>query len=120
MSKRYCSHCGTPNDPLNETCSKCGKPLNSGLHQQTVRETKFVKASRFQRPAQVSYNDHDDDWDGEIVIPRSSDVVIESPRKLTVAGLKNGDQIPSFRGVDQLPDDIQVSSKSYFHNEKLD
>jgi hypothetical protein len=118
MSKRYCTHCGTPNDPLNETCSKCGKPLSSGLTQHAP-QSKPVKASRFQR-ASVHYNDHDDDWDGEIVMPRSSDVLIDSPRKLTIGGLKDGAGVPSFGGLEQLPADIQVTSKSYFHDQKFD
>ena len=117
MSKRYCAYCGTPNIPTNETCSKCGKPLGSGFHQHT-KESKPAKASRFQR-APV-YNESDDDWDGEIVIPSSSDVLIDSPRKLTIGGLKDGAGVSSFGGLEQLPPDIQVTSKSYFHDQKFD
>jgi len=116
LNKRYCSHCGTPNTPTNETCSKCGKPLSSGLTQH-IPQGKPVKASRFQR---APVNESDDDWDGEIIMPSSNDVLVETPRKLTIGGLKNGAGVPSFGGLEQLPADIQVTSKSYFHDQKFD
>jgi hypothetical protein len=116
MSKRYCTHCGTPNIPTNETCSKCGKPLSSGLHQH-ASEKKPAKASRFDRRAQVE--DDDDDWSGDITMPDSRDVIIQKPQKLTIGGLRDGAQIPSFAG-EQLPSDIQVTSRAYFHDQKFD
>jgi hypothetical protein len=129
MNKRYCSHCGTPNPVHSKTCAKCGKPLSSGLkipsYSDAEEEVVIVK----KRPTQarkIRYvdedgNDLDDDsFAGEIVTPKMSDVIIEKPQKLTVAALKNGAQVNVGGGFEQLPPDIEVKSRTYFHQENLD
>jgi len=118
FNKRYCSHCGTPNPALNQVCSKCGKPISSALrdtYQEPAKKT--VKASRYQRPQYQ--DDGDDDWSGEIVMPSSSDVIVQKAPKLTVANLRDGAQIPSF-DLEELPTDSQVTSRAYFKQENFD
>lgn len=119
LNKRYCSHCGTPNPREVQVCSKCKKPLNSALKTliDDEGETVIVK-KRPAKATRIVYED-EDDFSGEIVIPSSNDVIIERPQKITVASLKNGAPLPSF-AANELPPDIEVSSKSYFHKENLD
>lgn len=109
MSKRYCSHCGTPNLPTNQTCSKCGKPIGSALHQPEG-ETVIVRKRPLSK-ARIIYEDDEEYFDGDIVTPSSSDVVIQTPQKLTIGSLRAGAQIPTF-GNESLPPGIEVTSRS--------
>lgn len=124
LNKRYCSHCGTPNTPSNQTCSKCSKPISSALRARVEdndeQEVVIVKKKRPVSKARIVYQDDDDGFDGEIAVPSSNDIVIERPQKLTVGGLKNGAQVPTFGQIDTLSNDIEVGSRSYFHDQKLD
>lgn len=116
-NKRYCSHCGTPNPPTNQTCSKCGKPINSALRELN-EETVIVK-KRPSSKARIIYEDDDgESFEGDIVTPSSSDVLIQTPPKLTIGGLRAGAQVPSFAS-EALPPGIEVTSRAYFHQEKF-
>lgn len=116
LNKRYCSHCGTPNPREVQVCAKCKKPLNSALKTliDDEEETVIVK----KRPVKATRIVYEDDFSGDIVQPSLNDIVIEKPQKITVASLKNGAPLPSF-AANELPPDIEVSSKSYFHKEDL-
>ena len=118
LNKRYCSHCGTPNLPVNHSCAKCGKPISSALKtpEYNERPIKQVRASRFRSAIE---DDEENDGNWEIVIPSSSDVVIQKSGKLTIASLQNGAEIPRF-GMETLPPDIEIGTKSFFQQEKLD
>ena len=121
LSKRYCSHCGTPNPRDTQTCAKCKKPLNSALKatlEENDEEVVIVK-KRPTKATRIVYEDDGESFAGEIIQPNMSDIVIERPQKITVASLKNGAPLPSF-GANELPPDIEISSKSYFHKEDLD
>ena len=109
MTKRYCSHCGTPNPPTNQTCSKCGKPIGSALNQYEG-ETVIVR-KRPVKAARIVYEDDEEYFDGDIVTPSSSDVVIQTPPKLTIGSLRAGAQVPTF-GNESLPPGIEVTSRS--------
>ncbi len=123
VNKKYCSHCGTPNPPVNKICVKCGKPISSALRieeEDADEEVVIVKKKRSAKAVRYVYEDGEEEFSGEIVIPSSSDVSIQTAPKLTVGSLKNGAQVPNFAQGEALPSDIEVSSRSYFHNEKLD
>jgi ribosomal protein L37E len=110
MSKRYCSHCGTPNLPTNESCSKCGKPISSALRDLEKREESYHKKTSKARFSQ--HSDEDDNYfSGDIVMPLESDVVIQTPPKLTIGSLRAGAAIPSFAN-ESLPPGIEVTSRS--------
>ena len=122
INKRYCSHCGTPNPRENEICSKCGKPLNSALKvssEKLEQEVIIVKKKRPTVKTKIVYED-DEEFDGEIVQPSFLDVSIERPKKFTIGSLKDGASIPVFGAAESVPSDVEVSSKAYFHQEKLD
>lgn len=129
MNKRYCSHCGTPNLSSAKTCVKCSKPISSGLVTTSVdneEEVVIVKKKIPAKARRIKYvdedgNELDDENTFNGITPTLSmkDIVIEKPKKLTIAELKNGAQVPSF-STESLPADIEVSSRSYFHQEKLD
>ena len=118
LNKSYCSHCGTPNITTNQICSKSDKPISSALHTPDYGESKRIKPSKFKKRPVVE-DDDEDDGNWEIVIPSSNDVVIQKSCKLTIASLQNGADIPNF-GMETLPPDIEISSKSFFKQEKLD
>jgi predicted RNA-binding protein len=122
INKRYCSHCGTPNPRENKICSKCQKPLNSALKissEALEEEVIVVKKKRPTVKTKIVYED-DEEFDGEIVKPSFADVLIEKPKKFTIGSLKDGVAIPIISASESLPSDVEVSSKSYFHQEKLD
>ena len=123
LNKKYCSHCGTPNPRENHTCAKCGKPISSALKtsiEDSDEEVVVVKKKKSTKAVRYAYEDDEDDFSGELATPSSSDISIQVPPKLTVGSLKNGAQIPNFGQPEALPSDIEVTSRSYFHNEKLD
>lgn len=116
LNKRYCSHCGTPNSPANHTCSKCGKPIASALRDHD--EEEVVVKKRPSRAARVIFEDDENEFADGIAMPDASDVVIQARPKLTIGSLHAGAQVPDF--ADSRPSDIEVTSKAYFHQEKLD
>jgi hypothetical protein len=122
INKRYCSHCGTPNPRENEICSKCEKPLNSALKASSEKLEQEVIVIKKKRPTvktKIVYED-EEEFDGQIVKPSFADVSIERPKKFTIGSLKDGVSIPFIGAVESLPSDVEVSSKAYFHQEKLD
>jgi hypothetical protein len=122
INKRYCSHCGTPNQRENKVCSKCEKPLSSALKtfsNEVEEEVLIVKKKRPVTKTKIVYED-DEEFNGEIIHPSSSDIVIENQKKFTIGSLRDGAKIPNISFNEQLPSDIEVSSKAYFHQEKLD
>lgn len=124
LSKRYCSHCGTPNSREVQTCGKCKKPLNSALkavlQDDDFEEALPIKRKRPTSKARIVYEDDGESFDGDIVQPSLSDVIVEKPKKFTVGALRDGAPIPTVGGGEQLPSDVEVSSRAYFHQEKLD
>jgi ribosomal protein L40E len=124
LNKKYCSHCGTPNPRENHTCAKCGKPISSALRStaqdDSDEEVVIVKKKKPAKAVRYVYEGDDEEFVGELATPSSSDISIQVPPKLTVGSLKNGAQIPNFGQPEALPSDIEVTSRSYFHQEKLD
>ena len=124
LNKKYCSHCGTPNPRENHTCAKCGKPISSALRStaqdDSDEEVVIVKKKKPAKAVRQVYEGDEDDFSGELATPSSSDISIQVPQKLTVGSLKNMAQIPNFGQQEALPADIEVTSRSYFHQEKLD
>jgi hypothetical protein len=132
MNKRYCSHCGTANLGTAKICSKCSKPISSGLkiyqeENSGEEEIVVIKKKVQSKARRVKYVDEDgneieDHESSSFSTPKLSidNVIIERPKKLTIAEVRNGAKVPSFDRSDSLPADIEVSSRSYFHQEKLD
>ncbi len=125
LNKKYCSHCGTPNPREQVKCVKCGKPISSALRVAEIEddneeEVVVVRKKKSAKAVRYVNEDGEDEFTGDIVIPSSSDITVQAPTKLTVGSLKDGAQVPNFGGGESLPTDIEVSSRSYFHQENLD
>ena len=119
MNKRYCTSCGTPNSYIDgvapKFCGKCGKALqfvpNEKPKQEAVTSASYqsknispddidkIVAAKLQALLRVGglIKDSDDD-ENEIVIasdhiptPSSNDVVVQTPKFMTVADIKKLD-----------------------------
>lgn len=119
MNKRYCTSCGTPNSYIDgvapKFCGKCGKALqfvpNEKPKQEAVTSASSqsknisaddidkIVAAKLQALLRVGglIKDSDDD-ENEIVIasdhiptPSSNDVVVQTPKFMTVADIKKLD-----------------------------
>lgn len=134
LNKRYCSHCGTVNPRENKTCAKCGKAISSGIKvtneendDEDTEEIVVLKKKTPVKKRKIKYIDEDGNeinndevYAGVIPTLSMKDIVIEKPKKLTIGEIKNGASVPAFGGLEPLGDGVEVSSRSYFHQEKLD
>ena len=114
MTKRYCSHCGTPNPASNQICLKCDKPISSALRVLEKREEPYHKKQSKARFSRQSSEDGEEFY-GEIVMPSVNDVIVHKAQKLTIGALKNGAEIPSF----DSPTDVEVTSRAKFYQPDL-
>lgn len=96
--KKYCGHCGNPNSYINgvppKFCEACNKSFASAFKvpepaAEPVRPKKKIMARKIEDTEEIEGED-DEEFYGEVIVPRKFEYEINIPKKITIANLAEG------------------------------
>lgn len=107
--KKYCPTCGKPNEYINGIapvlCAGCKTSFASAFEVEVTlpkipkpvaKKTKQAKAKVVEEEEDEDFSDEDEEFTGEIVVPRKFEVEINIPKRLSIREIAEGKQVNGF------------------------
>lgn len=109
--KKYCPHCGKPNEYINgvapEVCKSCNKPFAAAFKAAAPAASPAIKPrlskkalARLEALQSEEEDLEDEEFTGEIIVPKRFEYKVSVPKRMTIGGLSEGGQVPD--GVNPL------------------